>query len=162
MPALTDYFAPGPAIMARLKPLSGLMAVEELGVLADCLAGSPEEAARRLATLAPRCPAVFVGFDRELPAPAYESGDQVVQQRWLVVLAVRHAGGATTGREVQTAAGPILPRLIKSLSGWRPLPEVGPLFRIAAPAPAIVGGFGFFALAFSLTALFEGADFEEY
>lgn len=135
---LSDHLAAGPLFIARIR--------ETVSDLADVLP------ARDLAGLTEstlRSPTVFVIYDGDVLADSAGRGQaQMVRQRWLVVLALRHArqgdGGAALGAE----AGPLLTALLAALSGWTPSTDHRPLVRVAAPRPGYSPAFAYYPLAF--------------
>lgn len=98
---------------------------------------------------------IYMG-DAVPQADAVDQPYQVLRQRWMVVVAVRNARTQRSGQAVREDAGPILSRVIRALSGWRPGQGLGALARTTAPAPAFTpGGFGYFPLQFE-TVLMTG------
>lgn len=87
--------------------------------------------------------------------PGAEAGKNVaalVQQRWLVVLAVRHANAQLQDtRQIRSEAGPLILKLLRGLKGIK-LTEVGrPLQRIAgAPPVGYSSSFSYFPFLFGV------------
>ncbi len=162
MAALTDYFQAGPAIQARLRAaLPDLANVADLAPLARAVAGAvkEEELAQKIGALVPRSPAVFVGFDADMMTFDADGGGQGIEQRWLVVLAVRNAADAAKGGALLRDAGPLLLGVIQALNGWRPdIQYMGELRRIPAPRPFHAPGIGLFPLAFTVPVYLAGGN----
>jgi hypothetical protein len=140
---LADYLVAEGLIVARLE--AQLADIDRLKVLRPAdLAG--------VAETAQHTPAIHVlyGGDVVPGGDAVDEGNyHVIKQRWLAVVAVRSPGSQLTGQQVREAAGPVLTRVIQTLSGWRPTQGLGPLVRVPAPPPAYSkGGFGYFPLQF--------------
>lgn len=92
-------------------------------------------------------PAVFVIYDGDrLGATAGYRAAQIVQQSWLVVLAVRNVADHASARN---EAGELLAQILTALTGWEPSADHGPLVREPAPRPEYSPGFGVYPLAFS-------------
>lgn len=61
--------------------------------------------------------------------------DLLLFQRWLVVPFTRNLREMLTGEGARDAVGELLLRVIKTLNGWRPTAEHGPLLLSAPGAP---------------------------
>lgn len=150
-----DYLALGPLLMQRVRDaVPGIHRVEELANLYDAL-----DAEDGLGSLTSRqMPAVFVGYDGDLPGPSAGGGaSHVAVQRWLVVLAVTNARRADTGAGVLRDAGPLLAELLGALAGWEPEGHLM-LSRESAPRPGYRAGVGFFPMMFSTAVTVERTD----
>ncbi|MBF0164836.1 MAG: hypothetical protein HQM01_10115 [Magnetococcales bacterium] len=93
-------------------------------------------------------PACYIIYGGDEPVPGEpEDGDALLDQYWLVVLAVR-AGvrEESSSRE----AGLLLARIDAVLRGWRPLAAgvIEPFARSRSPAPLFEDGFGYFVLRY--------------
>ncbi|MEO5352699.1 MAG: hypothetical protein H7835_05730 [Magnetococcus sp. XQGC-1] len=93
-------------------------------------------------------PAAYVLYDgQELRMHADQA--QVVDQKWLVVLLLRHVRDIPgTGGSDRQEAGPLLIHICRALLGWRPGAEYGPLSLVNTPTPSFRDGFGHYALRF--------------
>lgn len=69
-----------------------------------------------------------------------ETFELLLFQRWLIVPMVRNVRDMTTGSAARDAAGEYLLRIIKTLNGWRPTAEHGPLRLTAPGAPRVYQG----------------------
>lgn len=121
----------GPVIADRLGLLPGPRGVFTTTTL-DALATG------RGINVYPSVHVIYLG-DRLSQAPASVRGAgaaQVVDQVWLVALAVQHHGEGSGSERRQSEAGPLLAAIIQQLGGWAPpLQGVRPLVRVPAPAP---------------------------
>lgn len=151
-----DYLVAEGLILARLEAeLADLSSSAGLKVLSAAdLAGVAEGAQHT--------PSVHVVYNGDV-IPGGDSVDEgnyhVIQQRWIVVVAVRNAGNQRTGKAARDDAGPIISRVIKALSGWRPGQGLSPLRRVTAPGPAFTpGGYAYFPLQFEITLMTSAAS----
>lgn len=93
-------------------------------------------------------PAVFVLYDGErIGETSHDRRQQVVMQRWLVVLFVKHAG-QDGGVALRATAGELLTSIIAALSGFQPGFLFSPLLRVNAPRPGYTPAAGWFPLAY--------------
>lgn len=95
--------------------------------------------------------------------PASSEKSQVitlVEQTWLVVVAVRNARDTRGGSGAREEAGVLITDTIKALSGWNPAPELRPLVRVNAPRPGFNAGFAYFPLAFKFSFYVKGSPCE--
>lgn len=154
----SDYLAAGPLIQARIRDLvRDIQRVDELADLLDQL--NADSGLHNLTS--GRMPAVFVGYDGDLPGDvAGDGAGHVRRQSWLVVLAVANARRQDAGTGVLRSAGPLLTRLIRALSGYAPEGFL-PLIPQPAPKPGYRDGVGFFPLMFSTAVAIEGMDDDE-
>ncbi len=136
---MNDLFAAQPLIIAQLtEQVSGLRLVHGI---------------RELAALQERpgtTPAAYVLYDgQEVRMQADQA--QVVDQKWLIVLVIRHVREtmppqARSGERQD--AGPLLIHICRALLGWQPGAEYGPLSLLTAPNPSFRDGLGFYSLRF--------------
>lgn len=85
---------------------------------------------------------------------AVRSKNQIVYQRWMVVIVVKNVSTADRLRE---DAGPYISGTIKALQGWPPSAEHGHLHRVEAPyRPTYRNGFGYFPLLFTTKIITTG------
>ena len=78
---------------------------------------------------------------------------QMLNQNWAVVIALSVADANNDGEEARRQAGPLIGKLLTTLTGWKPSIDVGPLARSPRPTPP---GYtdGFFYYPFVFTAEF--------
>jgi len=81
-----------------------------------------------------------------------------LEQRWIVAVAVKHAGDQGSGDRLREAAGPLLGDVARALLGWRPDAEHGCLALANAPAPDYRPGFAFFPLMFTVAVAVKGVS----
>lgn len=136
---LSDYLSAGPLLIDRIRSaVPGIVAV------------LPARDLSALNETSLQSPTVFVVYDGDRLSDATGRGQaQTVQQRWLVVLAVRNARQADGGAGLAAGAGPLLSGLLKALQGWQPnSPDFRPLIRVASPHPGYSPAFAYYPLAF--------------
>lgn len=152
---IADYLQAGSLIEARIRSAApSITRVSPLGSLYSLLENEPE---RMAAHISGQLPAAFVGFDGEVPGDVTGDGfTHVVEQRWLVVLAVGNYRNADTAAGVTADAGPLLSELVQALTGWVPSTDFMNLQRRTAPRPGYLAGVGFFPLVFATTLVVEG------
>lgn len=126
----TPWLDVGALIVARLQAqVPGLTEVIEVSTL-DAALDVPL-----------RAPGAVVVFDGDEPLDVTgqsESGDtQVVQLRWLVLVAVAAARSVGTGAATRAAGTPHLTGVIEALAGWRPAAGMGAMVRGGAPAMSL-------------------------
>ena len=144
LPALAaDYLFVGPLMLARL--------LEQVPELPAELVESPEQVLR-----ADQRPAVaklmWAGdrFDTTESGRAGGGASQLVHQRWLLVLGLNNPAVDPAGRN--TAAGPLLSRLHRAMSGWSPAGANRPVRRAqAALAPTFTTTQAIYPLGFEIT-----------
>ena len=93
-------------------------------------------------------PAAYVLYDGQ-DAGVGAGREQVVEQKWLVVVVIRNARDALFGQGERQEGGPVLLHICQPLLGWQPGPEYGALSLIHTPAPSFNEGFGFYPLRFA-------------
>lgn len=80
-----------------------------------------------------------------------DGADQLVEQFWIVVVVVKHAGDKSKARQ---QAGPIITQAINALTDWNPIDGCAPFVRVNGPNPwHRKGGFAYFPLRFQTTLL---------
>lgn len=142
---IADYLSAEPAIVERLKDqVPELRKVEG----ATELAAITERDFPNLQT-----PAAYVVYAGDRVGggtsdSARQGRDQVVQQVWAVVLAVRNVREVTTGAAIRAQAGPLITAVLSALAGWEPIPELRALRRIQGAGPVWGKGVAFFELRF--------------
>lgn len=145
---MDDYFALGTLIAARLRErVPELRAVLETADLGGAVGDSPAT------------PSVYVAWGGE-SVPGDETRRagagalQMVEQHWLVVLAVyAPQGDAAPRRE----AGRLLWQINRALQGWVPGAEFCALSKGPTPAPLFDEGYGFFPLTFTAALVLPGS-----
>ncbi|GBL46225.1 phage protein [Sulfuriferula multivorans] len=143
---IADYLAAGALIEAHVRANLPQLDVKAITDIADLDAKTAKDLA------------LFVIYDGDTPAGiAGQNESQLVQQHWLLVLAVRNRRGQATGAGVQDAAGPLLAELIALMLGWRPSAEFTALRRASAPKPGFSASFGYYPLRFETYLITEGA-----
>ena len=100
-----DYFEAWASIIARLQ--DQVPDLEEVRAITD---------ATQVTSAPAKTPSAYVLYDGESVLDA-DRGDATVQQRYVVILSTRNAGGATAGIE---AAGLLLHAIHAALAGYEP------------------------------------------
>lgn len=153
-----DYLALGPLLAERI--LQRVPQIKRVGELAN-LYEALDSADGLGALTSGQMPAVFVGYDGDVPGDTAGDGKAgVEQQRWLVVLAVASVRNADRGAGVQRTAGPLLAQLRQAIYGWNPQ-GFFQMSRLVSPRPGYRDGVGFFPLMFSTAIAIEGLDDED-
>ncbi len=135
MPA--NYLSLETALIERLR-----QRVPQLRLVAgaDALASLTEKAAQS--------PAAFVVYDGDkVVSTSHDGGKEIVEQRWLVVLFVRHAG-QDAGAALRESAGEGLAAVLAALAGFIPPPCIQALERVSAPRPGFSPAAGWYPLAY--------------
>ena len=127
-PLITDYFAAEDAIVARLKEA----VPEAKAVLTPFTANDIKE----LAQVTPCLHVIYAG-DNVARDSAGNRIASMVDQRWLVIIAVRtaHAQLADT-TEIRRLVGPLVVKVLVALQGWSPVEWMRPLGRSSGSPPA--------------------------
>lgn len=127
----------GPAIVARLADqvpeLRQVLLLDEI----DPKANGPRQ-----------LPAAVVLLDRFLPNADAQRAQALVQQDWLVALAVRSA--ATDADRNSAQIGPLIPRVVKALQGWAPPGQLRSLVWRPGLRPNYGRDISYWPLVFSL------------
>lgn len=133
----TPWLDVGALITARLQA--------QVPTLAAAIEAATLDAALAVPVLAP---SVLVVFDGDEPADVLgqsESGDvQIVQLRWLVIVAVAAARSVPGGASARAAAAGVITAVVEALAGWRPAAGMGTMIRAGAPAPSVRGVTAYF------------------
>lgn len=147
---IADYLALEGLIIARIEAAAGVA----LGLRRLCGAADLDGVKAEGQVT----PAVYVLYAGErVPAERTQQGAvQIIEQRWLAVLALKNRRDTRTGEAWRREAGPMLTRLNTALQGWRPSREYGPLIKAAAPGPGFEAGFGYFPLAYHSRIVLKG------
>lgn len=128
---------PGPAIVARLvEQVSALRQVLLLDEI-DPKANGPRQ-----------LPAAVVLLDRMAPNADAQRVQAVVQQDWLVALAVRSA--ATDADRNSAQIGPLIPLVVKALQGWVPAGQLRSLVWRPGLRPNYGRDISYWPLVFSI------------
>jgi hypothetical protein len=135
---LADYLSASNLIIDRIRAaVPGVVSVLPARDLANVVESTLQS------------PSVFVVYDGDRLSDTGGRGQaQVIQQRWLVVLAVRNARQADGGAGLAADAGPLITDLLQALQGWQPSPDFRPLIRVASPKPGYSPAFAYYPLAF--------------
>ena len=146
---MESLFAVEPLIIARLKErVPGLRSVDGALDVMDAISGSRPP------------PAAAVIWDGE-SVPRGDThqvgGEQIVEQRWLVVLGIRNVRAAATGGGLRDEAGPLLLQINATLQGWRPGLGFGRLSKAGAPPPHYQDGYAFFGLRYAVRIVMRAA-----
>lgn len=141
---ITDYFEAEEAIIARLTDkVPGIVKIYTPFDLQGVLESSQAS------------PALHVVYAGDVvggtgPGPQVGAGaGKIVDQRWLVVLAVRTAGAQlqdTTA--IRKKAGVLVPRVLDALQGWQPVQWMRPLARVSGPSSGYSSSFAYFPFLF--------------
>lgn len=141
-PLITDYFAAESAIIARLKSQVGSLVPEKHYF-------TPFGIGEMLESSQPS-PAIHVIYAGDVPAETAGRGEQTfVNQRWLVVLAIRCATAQLQDTlKIRQDAGKIVPSLLDALQGWAPVEWMRPLSRVGGPPAGYSSAFAYFPFLF--------------
>lgn len=137
---ITDYFAAEQAIVDRLTTsVPDLKQVLTPFSIADMVESSqPSPAAH-----------VIYGGDSVVGNEAGSGSSRTINQRWLVVLAVRTPKAQLQNTtEIRVLAGTIIPKILGSLQGWAPVTWMRPLGRVSGPAAGYSSSFAYFPFMF--------------
>lgn len=138
-----DYLGLGEHIVSRLRATIPTLHIAHGNELADLVEG----------TVTPRFPSAYVLFmqDDEI-RDAGDGANELVTQRWQVVLVVREVSEPRSSQRLLSAAGPLLSQVIHALRGWTPDPLIwGPLRRQPGGPAQYVPGLLFLSLEFITT-----------
>lgn len=143
-----DYLAADIPILDKLKTDVSLVPdnyIEPAKDLAGVLESKQHEKALYLVYAGDRIPG---GEDARSA-----SGDtQILSQRWMVVVAVRHAKG---GEQDKATAGKIIMEVIRALSGWSPGDSYQEFIRVQGPPPFYRKTHAHYPLLFSTNLMTE-------
>jgi hypothetical protein len=132
--------------------------------------GAEDAIVKRLQEQVPELKAVLTPFsigdmvESSQPSPAVHviyGGDAVsgneagngtrrtIDQRWLVVLAVRTPKAQLQNTsEIRVLSGELIPKVLRSLQGWAPVEWMRPLGRVSGPAAGYSSSFAYFPFMF--------------
>jgi hypothetical protein len=139
---ITDYFAVEPLIVDRIKnALPELKAVYTPFQVGDMM---------ELSQVSPCAHVIWRGDGVNTAQGAGKGVVVPVDQRWLVVLAIRHAGAQLQNTTIlRSNAGVLIPTLLGALQGWQPVNWMRPLERVPGPPAGNSPTFGYFPFLFS-------------
>lgn len=141
---IADYLEPWDAIMARLR--------REIPELRAVISGPDLATVRESQQPTPMVAVLYLGdqVDGGTGARAGSGAAQVVHQLYLTVLAIKNVRDPVADRGPFAQAGPLVSRIIDTLSGWRPSENFRALRRVQAPTrPDYQPGFFYLPLAFT-------------
>ncbi len=136
----SNYFAAETSIVERLKDqVSGIKAVYTPFSTADMVEASQHSPAMH----------VIYGGDSISGNEAGNGAHRTVDQRWLVVLAVRTAKAQLQDTtDARVLAGEIIPQILQALQGWKAEGMQRPLVRVSAPPVGYSATFAYFPFMF--------------
>lgn len=148
---ITDYFAAEEAIEARLMELVPTAKILFPGNLADMVESSQHSPAIHVVYSGDSVPGDNDGRSGAQVPQVGQGALGVVDQRWLVVVAVRHPKGQLQDtRALRTLAGPMVVDVLKALKGWAPAEWMRPLRRVSGAPPAYyTSSFAYFPFMFA-------------
>src|SRR3712207_2536658 len=120
-----NYFEAEGAIVNRLKSFTGIEKVYTPFSLADMVESSQAS------------PALHVIYAGDVVAGSSVGGGtkRTIDQRWLVVLAVRNPKAQLNDTiAIRADSGVIIPKILDALQGWKPIEWMLPLGRVSGPA----------------------------
>lgn len=137
---ITNYFEAEASIVARLQQeVPGLKSVLTPFSIGDMVESSQPS------------PSVHViyGGDAVSGNEAGSGTRRTIDQRWLIVLAVRTPKAQLQNTtEIRTLAGELIPQVLRSLQGWAPVTWMRPLGRVSGPAAGYSSSFAYFPFMF--------------
>jgi len=135
---MSDYFHIAGKIAARLQET--VPALQSIRTAA---------AIEEIADLSPAPPAAIVIWDGDdiIQTPTRRGHEILINQRWLVVLAIRAGREAATGTGVISAVSPLMADVMANLLGWQP-EGCRQFHRIESPKPGYSAGLGYFPIGF--------------
>lgn len=144
-PFQSDWLALATPIADRVREITALRAVSPITDLSRLTAGQAVD-------VYPAAHVAYLG-DRISASDSSARGNgglQIVDQIWMVIIAVSHYGGGVNPAPLQAAAGPIIAQTLALLGGWQPpLANVRPLIRIPGPAASYPTGRALYPLTYS-------------
>lgn len=131
-------------LVERLREVPGLLGVHAMSDLEEIeKAGKP-------------APCVFVAYDGYSVVETQRHRRAArLESRWLVILAVKHAGRTGSGAPARSLAAPLVEALLKYLLGWTPPEKFTPLLLATPPAPVFLSGALFYPLAVTTQCVIE-------
>lgn len=148
MNGITDYFGAEPLIIARLKAL--LVDAESAPLVPLAHYFTPFGLAEMQESSQPS-PAIHVIYagDVVTSEAVGQRSRTMINQRWLVILALRNARAQLRDTsELRLAAGVIVPFLLDALQGWAPAEWMRPLGRVSGPPAGYSSTFAYFPFMF--------------
>ena len=146
---MVNHLALEPLLIARIKAaVPGFRAVLGMADLA-----SMQEAGQTT-------PAAHVIYQGDAYPPGAGSSTRLVEQTWLVVVAVRNVRDTVGGSAAREEAGVLISQVLTALSGWRCAPEEKPLTLVTPPRPGFNAGYAYFPLAFKFSFFAKGVSCE--
>lgn len=137
---IINYFDAEAAIIGRIRAQ-----VPELkDVLSPFSVGDMVEASQP-------SPAVHViyGGDNVTGNEAGNGARRIIDQRWLIVLAVRTPKAQLQNTtEIRILAGELIPKIINALQGWAATEWMRPLVRVNGPSAGYSSSFAYFPFMF--------------
>lgn len=141
---ITNYFAAEQAIVERLRDkVAGTVKIYTPFDLQGVVESSQAS------------PAIHVVYSGDVvggtgTGPQAGAGAaKIVDQRWLVVLAVRTAAAQLQDTaEIRVKAGEFIPQILDALQGWQPVEWMRPLARISGPTAGYSSSFAYFPFLF--------------
>lgn len=136
-----------PLVLERMKSVTGVKAVKEVGDIAELVAG----AAKR--KVSPLDNAVYVVYGGETVEESARRGGHIRHKlHFTFVLTKTYTAG---GKSVLPEAGRVLTAIQQAFSGWDAGAEytVSPFVRTASPAIEYNDGFALFPLSFTVDAV---------
>jgi hypothetical protein len=140
-PLITNYFEAEDAIVQRIRE-----SVPELkDVLTPFSVGDMVESSQP----SPSVHVIYAG-DVVPSGQAGQGASKLVDQRWLIVLAVRTPKAQLQHTsEIRTLAGPLVPKVLGCLQGWAPVSWMRPLGRASGgPSAGYSSSFAYFPFMF--------------
>ncbi len=91
---------------------------------------------------------IYAGDKPQLD-PAGRGAANIVNQQWLVILAVRSAKAQLQQtKEIRGQAGILVPKVLGALQGWAPVEWMRPLSRVGGPPAGYSSSFAYFPFMF--------------
>lgn len=144
-PFAVDWLALSTPIIERMRTIVELRSVSAITDLSRLTAG-------QAADVFPSAHIAYLG-DRINAGAAGSRGHgaaQVIDQIWMVIIAVSHYSGGASPAPMQAMAGPIIAQAMALLGGWQPpLSNVQPLIRITGSAANYPPGRALYPLTYS-------------
>jgi hypothetical protein len=138
---IADYFAAETAIVARLQ--ERVTAVDSAHVFTPFSVDGMLESSQPALCL-------HVVYSGDV-VTASENGrtKSLVDQRWLVILAVRSAKAQLRDTsDIRAVAGPVITTVLDALQGWAPGEWMRPLGRVSGPPAGYSAAFAYFPFMF--------------
>ena len=144
---MNNFLSAEPLLMARIKDKAGLSNVFST----IDLQGVTEKSQV--------VPAVHVIFDGYKPVSKAGNPDVIkLQQSWIIVVVVRNVSATHEASAVNEDAGPYILNAIQSLQGYKLSNEHSAIEIVAAPAPLIRAGFGYYPIKITTNVITRGIN----